>query len=202
MRSRLDVRLDPAFVASIKDLGVLVPIVAVRTAEGAVRVRLGNRRTLGAIEAGRPTVPVLVIADEGTDSRAQVERIVAQYVENTQRAGLTQSEEVSVVATLLDLGPSAAQALAIDLSTPHLPSPRTGRSPSLCARSVAADRPASMVAKDSDTAGHDRQMVDGCDAARDHGFKGDKMADQDQKRRTTTATDMNTVWEGAGRGEA
>src|SRR5208283_3568593 len=60
MRSRLDVRLDPAFVASIKDLGVLVPIMAVRTAEGAVRVRLGNRRTLGAIEAGRPTVPMLV----------------------------------------------------------------------------------------------------------------------------------------------
>ena len=166
MRSRLDVRLDPAFVASIKDLGVLVPIVAVRTAEGAVRVRLGNRRTLGAIEAGRPTVPVLVIADEGTDSRAQVERIVAQYVENTQRAGLTQSEEVSVVATLLDLGLSAAQALAIDLSTPHLPSPRTGRSPSPCARSVAADRPASMAAKDSDTAGHDRQMVDGCGAGK------------------------------------
>ena len=105
---------------------------------------------------------MLVIADEGTDSRAQVERIVAQYVENTQRAGLTQSEEVSVVATLFDLGPSAAQALAIDLSTPHLPSPRTGRSPSPCARSVAADRPASMAAKDSDTAGHDRQMVDGC----------------------------------------
>ena len=130
---------------------------------GSCPSRLGNRRTLGAIEAGRPTVPVLVIADEGTDSRAQVERIVAQYVENTQRAGLTQSEEVSVVATLFDLGLSAAQALAIDLSTPHLPSPRTGRSPSPCARSVAADRPASMVAKDSDTAGHDRQMVDGCE---------------------------------------
>lgn len=72
MRSRLDVRLDPAFVASIKDLSVLVPIVAVRTAEGAVRVRLGNRRTLGAIEAGRPTVPVLVIADEGTGSSASL----------------------------------------------------------------------------------------------------------------------------------
>ena len=158
MRSRLDVRLDPAFVASIKDLGVLAPIVAVRTAEGPVRVCRGNRRTLGA---GRPTVPVLVIADEGTDSWAQVERIVAQYVENTQRAGLTQSEEVSVVATLFDLGLSAAQALATDLSTPHLPSPRTGWSPSPCARSVAADRPASMAAKDSDTDGHDRQMVDG-----------------------------------------
>ena len=91
----------------------------------------------------------------------RVERIVAQYVENTQRAGLTQSEEVSVVATLFDLGLSAAQALATDLSTPHLPSPRTGWSPSPCARSVAADRPASMAAKDSDTDGHDRQMVDG-----------------------------------------
>jgi hypothetical protein len=70
---RTDLRLDADFVATI----VLVPIVAVRTAEGAVRVRLGNRRTLGAIEADRPTVPVPVIADEATDSAAEIERIIA-----------------------------------------------------------------------------------------------------------------------------
>ncbi len=50
-----NIRLNPAFVASIKDLGVLVPIVAVRTAKGAVRVRLDNRRTLGAIPPARST---------------------------------------------------------------------------------------------------------------------------------------------------
>jgi ParB family chromosome partitioning protein len=43
---RTDARLDKAFVASIKDFGVLVPITAVRTVTGDVRVRFGHRRTL------------------------------------------------------------------------------------------------------------------------------------------------------------
>jgi ParB family chromosome partitioning protein len=61
---RHDTRLDRDFIASISDLGVLVPVVAVRTPEGAVRVRFGHRRVLAAIEAERPTVPVIVAADE------------------------------------------------------------------------------------------------------------------------------------------
>jgi len=40
---RHDPRLDAAFSASIKELGVLVPIVAVRTAEKQLRVRFGHR---------------------------------------------------------------------------------------------------------------------------------------------------------------
>ena len=106
---RIDNRVDKDFIASIKDLGVLVPIVAVRTAEGAVRVRFGHRRTLAAIEAGVATVPVMVVADEGTDNAAQIDRIVSQYAENTQRTGLSRSDEIGVVASLLDLGLSAAQ---------------------------------------------------------------------------------------------
>ncbi len=39
---RHDPRLDAAFSASIKELGVLVPIVAVRTAEKQLRVRSGS----------------------------------------------------------------------------------------------------------------------------------------------------------------
>jgi len=54
---RTDARLDKDFIASIKDLGVLVPITAVRTAGGEVRVRFGHRRTLAAIEADLATVP-------------------------------------------------------------------------------------------------------------------------------------------------
>jgi len=49
---RHDPRLDAAFSASIKELGVLVPIVAVRTAEKQLRVRFGHRRTLAAVAAG------------------------------------------------------------------------------------------------------------------------------------------------------
>jgi ParB family transcriptional regulator, chromosome partitioning protein len=95
-------------IASIKDLGVLQPIIAVRTADGDIRVRMGNRRTLGAIEADRPTVPVIVVADEATDDQASIDRILAQYAENSHREGLTAAEEVGAVAQLLDLGMSAA----------------------------------------------------------------------------------------------
>ena len=106
---RRDNRLDQEFVASVRDLGVLVPIVAVRTAEGAVRVRLGHRRTLAAIEAGQPTVPVVIVGTDTEDQRAAVERIVSQHAENHHRAGLTLTEEVGVIAGLADLGVSAAQ---------------------------------------------------------------------------------------------
>jgi ParB family chromosome partitioning protein len=64
---RFDARLNPDFIASIKEHGVLVPIVAVRTTEGDVRVRMGHRRTLAAIEADVPTVPVVIASNESTD---------------------------------------------------------------------------------------------------------------------------------------
>jgi ParB family chromosome partitioning protein len=50
-------RLDQAFLASIKEHGVLVPIVAARTAAGGVRVRFGHRRTLAAVEAASRPCP-------------------------------------------------------------------------------------------------------------------------------------------------
>lgn len=108
-----NVRLHPAvdadLVASVRDLGVLVPLVAVRTSEGALRVRFGHRRTAAAIEAGRATVPVVVAADEVTDDAAQVERLVTQWAENEHRAGLTTAERVGVIAQLAAFGVSAAK---------------------------------------------------------------------------------------------
>jgi signal transduction histidine kinase len=50
---RSDATLDKDFLASIRDLGVLVPIVAMRTEDGALRVRYGHRRTLAAVTVGR-----------------------------------------------------------------------------------------------------------------------------------------------------
>jgi ParB-like chromosome segregation protein Spo0J len=59
---------DKDLIASIKDLGVLRLIRAVRTADGSLRVETGHRRTLAAIEAGLAAAPVLAIVDEHTDS--------------------------------------------------------------------------------------------------------------------------------------
>ncbi|HEY0165668.1 MAG TPA: ParB N-terminal domain-containing protein [Jatrophihabitans sp.] len=77
--------LTEEFVASIREHGVLVPIVALSTSEGA-QVRYGQRRTLAAIEACRPTVPVMLLSGEiGED----LDRIVEQWHENEHRTGLS-----------------------------------------------------------------------------------------------------------------
>lgn len=105
---RTDARLTKEFVASVKAHGVLVPIMAVENAEG-IRVRMGHRRTLAAIEAGLETVPVRIVGDERTEDDAQIERILMQYDENEQRAGLTNAEKVGAVEQLAAFGLSANQ---------------------------------------------------------------------------------------------
>lgn len=106
---RAETVADKDFIASIKDLGVLQPIRAVRTSEGGLRVEFGHRRTLAAIEAGLATVPVIVVADERTDQAGTVERIVRQYAENEHRTGLTETDKLGVVEQLSLLKVSAAQ---------------------------------------------------------------------------------------------
>jgi len=106
---RSDARLDKDFVASIKDFGVLVPITAVRTTAGDVRVRFGHRRTLAAIKADLATVPVEIVGDEASDDAGQIERILTQHAENSHRAALTDCEQLGVVEQLSAFGMSAAQ---------------------------------------------------------------------------------------------
>jgi ParB family chromosome partitioning protein len=106
---RTDARLDKDFVASIKDFGVLVPITAVRTTGGEVRVRFGHRRTLAAIEADLVTIPVEIVGDEATDDAGQIERILTQHAENAHRTPLLQNEQVGVVEQRSAFGLSAAQ---------------------------------------------------------------------------------------------
>jgi ParB family chromosome partitioning protein len=77
---RRDVRLDKGFVASIRERRVLEPIVCSRNGEGALVVKYGQRGPL-ALEAGRPTVPVVVVA-----SAEEQDRVIDQYPENTHRA--------------------------------------------------------------------------------------------------------------------
>ena len=92
---RAEMVADKDFVASIKDLGVLQPIRAVRTVGGG-----GLRWS---------AVPVIVVADERTDKAATVERIVRQYAENEHRTGLNETDRLGVVEKLSLLKVSAAQ---------------------------------------------------------------------------------------------
>ena len=66
--------ITPAFVQSIKENGVLTPVLGHRCDDGTVTVRAGQRRVYAAREAGLTTIPVyLVEADSVT-----AERIVQQ----------------------------------------------------------------------------------------------------------------------------
>ncbi|MCU1530405.1 MAG: chromosome partitioning protein [Frondihabitans sp.] len=85
---RLSAPVTPDFVASIRDNGVLTPVLARRDTEGNVIVRAGQRRTLAAREAGLATIPAYIIdADEIT-----TERIIQQMIENDQREALTDGD--------------------------------------------------------------------------------------------------------------
>ncbi len=105
---REDLRLDKALIASIKDLGVLQPIVATRTDEG-LRVRYGHRRTRAAVEAGLDTVPVIVVSAENDGDADAIERLLSQYAENEHRTGLTTGEKIGVSHQLSLLGVPPAQ---------------------------------------------------------------------------------------------
>jgi len=57
---RLDTKLDTDFIASIRERGVLEPVLLYRAADGTLTVLAGQRRTLAAREAGRDTIPALI----------------------------------------------------------------------------------------------------------------------------------------------
>lgn len=88
---RTTVKLDPGFVASIREHGVITPVGCRRTEDGTVTVRIGQRRVLAAREVRLATVPAYIV--EGDDST--VERLLEQFVENEQRAALTEPERAA-----------------------------------------------------------------------------------------------------------
>jgi ParB family transcriptional regulator, chromosome partitioning protein len=108
---RADAALDKAFVGSIRDRGVREPIIVRRDGEGRLVVRKGQRRTLGAIQAGRDVVTVVVESETAADDDAarHVDRLIDQLGENQHRAGISVVDEVRAHQQLLELGLSAGQ---------------------------------------------------------------------------------------------
>lgn len=93
---RTEANLPREFVASIKQNGVLTPILARRDTQGAVVVRAGQRRTLAAREAGLVTIPAYIVEADDTT----VDRIVAQMVENDHREAVTDADRVAAFQQL------------------------------------------------------------------------------------------------------
>ena len=103
---RADVQVDKQFVASVRDLGVLVPVVAHRAGD-ELRVLYGQRRTVAAVEAELRQVPVCVIDVPDGEKAREVWRIVAQLAENDDRTGLRAVERVAAHQQLSLLGLTA-----------------------------------------------------------------------------------------------
>ncbi|MGO4298744.1 ParB/RepB/Spo0J family partition protein [Leifsonia sp. RAF41] len=88
--------ITPAFVQSIRENGVLTPVLAHQGSDGTITVRAGQRRVFAAREAALTTIPVyLVDADEVT-----TERIVQQMVENDQREPLSDGDRAAAFQQL------------------------------------------------------------------------------------------------------
>ena len=97
---RAAAHLDRQFLASLREFGVMNPIQVTRADDGALTVKRGQRRTLGAVKVGLTTVPVLVVADD-TD---EADRIVKQWHENERRDALTETDRLAAVEQLTILG--------------------------------------------------------------------------------------------------
>lgn len=107
VRDSVDLAQTPDFVESIRENGVLEAISAVRTADGTIVVRDGQRRTLAARETGLTSIPVVIYPDtEGGDKARAVDRIGKQITANRHREGLTAAQHTRGVAQMLEFGAS------------------------------------------------------------------------------------------------
>lgn len=101
---RLDAEVGKDFVASIRERGVLEPISAYQDDDDRLVVLRGQRRTVGALQAKRATVPVFLVP-----APCEADRVVDQLTENDHRAQLRQHDRVGAYEQLAALGVSATQ---------------------------------------------------------------------------------------------
>lgn len=102
-RSRFDDESLAELAASLKEVGVLQPVVVTSTDEGFVLIA-GERRWRAAKQAGLSTIPAVVRGASGDST------LVEALVENVQRRDLTPLEEAHAYKQLLeDYGMSQEQ---------------------------------------------------------------------------------------------
>ena len=102
---------------SLREHGVLLAIKAIRYADGTIRVRDGQRRTLAARDAGLASIPAHVTPDTATsDKERGIQRIEQQIAANDHRTDLTAGQRAAGIAEMLDLGATVTKvAKAVQL---------------------------------------------------------------------------------------
>lgn len=93
---RTTVKLDPVFLVSIREYGVLTPVGCRRNEDGTVILRTGQRRVLAACEVGLTAIPAYIVEGDETT----VTRLLEQFAENEHRASLTEPERATVFQQL------------------------------------------------------------------------------------------------------
>ena len=96
--------LTKEFINSVREHGVMIPVLGYRDDQGNVIVRAGQRRTLAAREVGATTIPVYIVGG-ATDTAT---RIIEQLIENEHRQDLNDGERASAWQQLAFEGLSVA----------------------------------------------------------------------------------------------
>ena len=92
-------------VTSIKQHGILQPIVVETVEDGRYKLQIGRRRVAAARIIGLEKVPALVL-----DDRLEAEKSIAiMLVENLQREDLDPIDEAEAYATLKDMGTKVSE---------------------------------------------------------------------------------------------
>jgi ParB-like chromosome segregation protein Spo0J len=129
---------DPSYrvlLASVRSLGVLVPLVVRAQAEGGYQLVSGARRLQAAREAGRATVPVLV-----RELGEVAAPVVGAWAALT-RSGVSEDEADRLRGLLVTAGVPEDEA---DMLTDSLP--RAGEGVELAGRAAPAEREATAPA--------------------------------------------------------
>ena len=111
VRKDFDVADHPKQAASIRDLGVRLPVLAEREPDGSIHVLDGQVRVLIAQAVGRTQVPVWITdAPTGIDiKQRRIERTMTQINLNERRIALSRADYAAGVALMMDLGASATR---------------------------------------------------------------------------------------------
>jgi len=100
IRHTLDKKLLDELTASIKQYGILQPIVVEAGKEGRYKLHIGSRRVAAARIIGLETVPALVL-----DNPLEAEKAISiMLVENLHREDLDPIDEAEAYAVLKDMG--------------------------------------------------------------------------------------------------
>jgi ParB family chromosome partitioning protein len=100
---RTDLDLDPSFVASIREVGLLVPLRIAPNGDGTYRVIDGHRRLAAGIQAGLTEVPYDLAGDRGSDEAGQY---LDMFGANHHRRDLTVLQEADALFAASEAGAS------------------------------------------------------------------------------------------------